>query len=43
MWAKNCIEIALSRSVSEIKAFLRIMQKFKMAAKSGWKTIFAKK
>ena len=32
---KNCIEIALSRSVSEINAFLRLTQKFKMAAKSG--------
>ena len=40
---KNFIKIALSRSVSEINAFLRLTQKFKMAAKSGWKTIFCKK
>ena len=39
---KNFVEIALSRSVSEINAFLHFMQKFKMAAKSGGRTIFAK-
>ena len=31
---------ALSCSVSEISTFLHITQKFKMAAKSGGKTIF---
>ena len=40
---KNFVEIALSRSINEINRFLRFMQKFKMAAKSGRKTIFAKK
>ena len=39
---KNFIEIALSRSISEISRFLHLMLKFKMAAKSGGKTIFAK-
>ena len=39
---KNFVEIALSCPVSEITAFLRLTQKFKMAAKSGWKTKFAK-
>ena len=32
---KNFIEIALSPTVSEIKAFLCFTQKFKMAAKNG--------
>ena len=40
LWVKNFVEIALSDSVSEINAFLRLTQKFKMAAKSGGKTIF---
>ena len=39
LWVKNFDEIALSRSVSEIDAFLHLMQKFKMAAKSGGKTM----
>ena len=39
---KNFIEIALSCSVSEINTFWCLTQKFKMAAKSGRKTIFAK-
>ena len=39
---KNFIEIALSRSVFEINTFLRLRQKFKMAAKSGEKTVFGK-
>ena len=39
---KNLIEIALSRSVSEIYSFLCFTQKFKKAAKSGRKIIFAK-
>ena len=34
---KNFIEIALSRSVSEINLYLRLTQKFKMATKSGGK------
>ena len=37
---KKIFEIALSFSVSEINTFLRFMQKFKMAAKSGGKTNF---
>ena len=43
LWVKNFMEIALSRSISEINRFLRFTQKFKMAAKSGGKTIFVKK
>ena len=39
---KNSVEIALFRSVSKINRFLRFTQKFKMAAKSGRKPIFAK-
>ena len=42
LWVKIFDEIALSRTVSEIKAFLRITQKFKMAAKNGGKVIFRK-
>ena len=42
LWVKNFVEIALSRSVSKINTFLHCLQKFKMAAKSGGKTIFAK-
>ena len=42
LWVKNFVKITLSRSVSEINAFLRLTQKFKMAAKSGGKTIFPK-
>ena len=40
---KNFMEIALSRSISEINGLLRFTQKFKMAAKSGGKTIFVKR
>ena len=40
LWIKNFVQIALSRSVSEINVFLRLTQKFKMAAKSGGKTFF---
>ena len=39
---KNIVEITLSRSVSKINGFLCLTQKFKMAAKSGRKTIFGK-
>ena len=39
---KNFVKITLSRSISEINAFLRLTQKIKMAAKSGGKTIFGK-
>ena len=39
---KNFVEIAQSLSVSEINGFLLLTQKFKMATKSDWKTIFAK-
>ena len=42
LWVKNFVEIALSRSVSEINTFLHLTQKFKMATKNGGKTIFAK-
>ena len=42
LWVKNFIEIALSRSVSEINVFLHLRQKFTMAAKSGRKTSFGK-
>ena len=42
LWVKNFVEIVLSRSISEINSFLRLTQKFKMAAKSGGKTISAK-
>ena len=42
LWIKNFVEIALSCTVSKINTFLNFTQKFKMAAKSGGKTIFAK-
>ena len=42
LWVKNFIEIALFHSVSEINMFLHPTQKFKMAAKSGGKTIIGK-
>ena len=42
LWVKNFVEITLSRSISEISGFLHLTQKFKMAAKNGRKTIFAK-
>ena len=42
LWVKNFVEIALSRSVSEINTFLYFMQKFKMAAKSGEKLFLRK-
>ena len=42
LWVKNFVEIALSRSVSEINMFLHFTQKFKLAAKSGGKMIFEK-
>ena len=41
-YADNLVEIALSRSISELNRFLLLTQKFKMAVKSGGKTIFAK-
>ena len=41
LWAKNFAEIALSCTVSKINALLHFTQKFKMAAKSGGKAIFA--
>ena len=43
LWVKNFAKIAPSPSVSEINAFLRFTQKFKMAAKSGGKKLFCKK
>ena len=39
---KNFVKIALSRINSEIKAFLRFTQKFKMAAMNGGKIFFKK-
>ena len=39
---KNFVEIALSRTVSEMNAFLHFTQKFKMAAKNGRKMILEK-
>ena len=39
---KNFVEITLSRSIIEINVFLRLTQKFKMAAKSGGKMILRK-
>ena len=39
---KKFVQIALSRSVSKINVFSCLMQKFKMATKSGGKTIFPK-
>ena len=39
---KNFIKIALSCTISNINAFLRFMQKFKMVAKNGRKAIFGK-
>ena len=39
---KNFNKIALSRIVSEINAFLHLMQKFKMATKNGGKMIIGK-
>ena len=39
---KNFDQIAVSHTVSQINEFLRFMQKFKMAAKNGRKTIFGK-
>ena len=39
---KKFVEISLSRTVSEINAFLHFSQKFKMAAKSGGKMLFCK-
>ena len=40
---QNFVEIALSRTISEINALLHFTQKFKMAAKSGGKVIFCEK
>ena len=38
LWAKNLVEIALSRTVSEINMFLHLTLNFKMAAKTNfWK------
>ena len=35
LWVKNFVEVALSRSVSEINTFLHFTQKSKMPAESG--------
>ena len=42
LWVKTFVEIAPARSISEINAFLCLTHKFKIAAKNGRKTIFAK-
>ena len=42
LWVKNFVEIALSRTISDINALLHFTQKFKIAAKSGGKVIFVK-
>ena len=42
LWVKKFVEIALSRTVPEINAFLHFTQKFKMVAQIGGKTIFEK-
>ena len=42
LWVQNFVEIALSCTASEINALLRLMQKFKMAAKSGGEAIVVK-
>ena len=42
LWVKTFVEITQSRSIFEISGFLHLTQKFKMVAKSGGKTIFAK-
>ena len=42
LWVKNFVEIALSRSVSQISVFLYFTPKFKMAAKSGKKRFLGK-
>ena len=39
LWVKNFVEIALSRTINEINAFLYFTQKFIMADKNGGKTI----
>ena len=39
---KHLVKIALSRTISEIKVFLQFMQKFKIAAKNGGKTVWQK-
>ena len=40
---KNFVKMAVSRTVSEINAFLHFMQKFNMAVKNGGEIIFGKK
>ena len=40
--SKKFVKIAPAHSVSEINTFLKFMQKFKMAAKTGGKTKFEK-
>ena len=42
LWVKNFVEIALSRIISEINAFLPFMQKFKMAANMVGKQFWGK-
>ena len=39
---KNVDQIAVSHTISQINAFLRFTQKFKVAAKNGRKAIFWK-
>ena len=41
--AKNFVKITLSHTISEINAFLRFTQKFKMATKNWWENNFWQK
>ena len=40
VWAKNLVEITLSRTVSKINAIPHFMQQLKMAAKYGGRMTF---
>ena len=42
LWVKKFVKITLSRTVSEINAFLHFTQKYKMAAKNGGETTLVK-
>ena len=43
LWVKNIVEMAVSRTVSKINAFLHFTQKLNMTVKNVGKTIFCKK
>ena len=42
LWDKNFVEVPLSHFISEIKMFLHLTQKIKLAKKNDGKMIFAK-